>query len=140
MVVWRRSLAPGEIDHELVWLSVSLSSLGLAAVWFAMGLPWPRCVFHDLTGFPCLTCGMTRSAIQFFHGHFLAALRWNPLFTVALCALSAFNSYAFLVLVTRARRLRIARLTHAEKTLLRGSVIALLIVNWIYLLAHWRDF
>ena len=69
----------GEIDHELIWLSVSLVSLTIAALWLAIGLPWPRCVFHELTGLPCVTCGMTRCGIQFFHGHFLAALKWDPL-------------------------------------------------------------
>ena len=49
-----RRLAPGEIDHELIWLSVSLASLGLAAAWLAIGLPWPRCMFHEITGFPCV--------------------------------------------------------------------------------------
>ncbi len=33
MQLTRRYLAPNEPDHELIWLSVSLGSLGLAAVW-----------------------------------------------------------------------------------------------------------
>ena len=42
-----RRLAPGELDHELIWLSASVLSLGFAAVWLTLGLPWPHCVFHD---------------------------------------------------------------------------------------------
>ena len=34
-----RRLAPGELDHELIWLSVSVLSLGLAAAWLTIGLP-----------------------------------------------------------------------------------------------------
>src|SRR5215469_5197290 len=79
MQIVARRLARGEIDYELVWLGASLASLGIAVAWFVVGLPWPRCVFHEVTGMPCVTCGMTRCAIQFFHGHFLAALKWNPL-------------------------------------------------------------
>ena len=37
MQVLRRPLAPEETDHELIWLTVSVSSLGLAATWFALG-------------------------------------------------------------------------------------------------------
>jgi Protein of unknown function (DUF2752) len=136
----RRHLRPGELDHELVWLSVSLASLGMAAVWFSVGLPWPRCAFHDLTGWPCLTCGATRAAVQFFHGHFLPALMWNPLAFAGLCAVSIFNIYAALVLVVRAPRLRIAQLTSNEKAFARIIAVAALVFNWCYLLGHWRNF
>jgi hypothetical protein len=140
MQVLRRPLAPGETDHELIWLTVSVASIGLAATWFALGLPWPRCVFHELTGLPCMTCGMTRSAIQFFHGDFLTASRWNPLVFAALCGLSIFNAYAFIVLATRAPRLRIALWTRGEKKYARIIVITALALNWVYLLSHWRQF
>jgi len=135
----RHQLEPGETDHELVWLAVSAGSLTLAAAWFTLGLPWPRCVFHELTGLPCVTCGMTRCAIQFFHGHFLAALKWNPLVFAALCGVTVFDLYAFATLATRAPRLRMVfRLR--EKKFARGIVIGALALNWIYLLIHWRNF
>ena len=140
MRITRRSPVPTGIDHELIWLAVSLASLGLAAGWFALGLPWPRCLFHDLTGFPCITCGATRSAIQFFHGHFLASWKWNPVVFIAICALSIFNTYAFVVLVWRAPRLRIEFQTTAERKYARILVIAALALNWAYLLIHWQKF
>jgi hypothetical protein len=118
---------------------VSGSSVGLAAVWVTVGLPWPVCVFHQLTGLPCVTCGMTRCAIQFFHGHFLAALKWNPLIFAVLCGVVAFDLYALLVLVMRTPRLRIA-FGQAEKKYARVIVIIALAVNWAYLVSHWRDF
>jgi hypothetical protein len=135
-----RCLASGEIDHELIWLSISVLSLGAAAVWLAFGLPWPVCVFHEITGLPCITCGMTRCGIQFFHGHFLAALKWNPLVFVALCSLTAFDLYAFVTLAARGPRLRICFDTQTAKTIVRVAVISALVLNWIYLLAYWRNF
>src|SRR5216110_2371064 len=136
----RHRLAPHEIDHELLWLSVSLGSLCVAVLWFALGLPWPRCVFHELTGLPCVTCGMTRSAIQFFHGNFLAALRWNPLIFAFLCGVTVFDLYAFTVIAICAPRLRITFQTEAGKNSTRRIVIAALALNWVYLLSHWRAF
>jgi hypothetical protein len=136
----RRQLDPGESDHELIWLTVSVVSLGLAATWFALGLPWPHCLFHDLTGRPCITCGMTRSAIQFFHGNLLAAFQWNPLVFVALCALTIFNAYAVIVLATRAPRLRLTLWTKRQRKYARVFVITALSLNWAYLLVHWRNF
>jgi Protein of unknown function (DUF2752) len=133
-------LSPGEIDHELIWLSVSLASLGLAAAWLTIGLPWPRCIFHEITSLPCVTCGMTRCGIQFFQAHFLAALKWNPLVFMALCSVTAFDLYAFATLAMRGPRLRICFYNQTAKTFVRGAVIAALVLNWIYLLTHWRNF
>ena len=106
----------------------------LAATWLALKLPWPICVFHALTGHPCLTCGATRSAIAFFHAHFLAAFEWNPLAFLCYCGLSLFNVYAFQVVVLRALPLRIARLSASERKFFRHFFIGLLALNWIYLL------
>src|SRR5438046_3904972 len=140
MQIRRHQLEPGETDYELIWFTVSVGSLSLAATWFALGMPWPRCAFHELIGLPCGTCGMTRCAIQFFHGHFLAALKWNPLVFTALCGIMAFDLYAFAILTTRAPRLRISFVTQRARTFVRVSVILALALNWIYLLSHWRDF
>ena len=140
MQLTRRRLAPGEIDHELIWLTVSIGSLATAVTWLGLGLPWPQCAFHNLTGLPCLTCGMTRSTIQFFHGHFLAALRWNPLVFALLCGLSIFDAYAFAVLIARAPRWRVAHLNSTEKNVIRVAVVILLALNWVYLLVHWRAY
>jgi Protein of unknown function (DUF2752) len=134
-----RRLAPGEIDHELIWLSVSFVSLGLAAAWLTVGLPWPHCVFHEITGLPCITCGMTRCGIQFVQGHFFAALKWNPLVFALLSGVTAFDLYAFAVLVTRAPRLRVA-FGLAQKKYARAIVLGALALNWMYLLSHYKAF
>jgi hypothetical protein len=140
MELTRRVLRRGELDHELIWLSVSLGSLALAVAWFAAGLPWPHCVFHDLTGLPCVTCGATRSTIEFFHAHFAAAWGWNPLVFVSLCALSAYDAYAFAVMALRVPRLRVAMTADATKRYVRVLVITTVALNWIYLLAHRQAF
>ncbi len=129
-----RPLAPREIDHELLWLLVSLGTGSVVAGWLATKLPTPQCAFHSLTGLPCLTCGATRAAIQFFHGHFGAAFLFNPLAFLAFCSLIVFDLYALAVLLTRAPRLRLGNLSRPEKTLARCAVLLLLASNWLYLL------
>lgn len=135
-----RRLGPGELNHELIWLGVTVGSLACAALWLSFGLPWPNCVFHDLTGLPCLTCGATRSTIAFLHGNFVRAWLWNPIAFLALCGIALFDLYALSVLVMRARRLRIIFSNERAKRFTRFFVITALALNWIYLLSNWRSF
>ncbi len=134
MQACRRSLAPREIDHELLWLLVSLGTFASLAFWFAASLPTPSCVFHSLTGLPCLTCGSTRAAYHFLHGHFAASFLFNPLAFLSFCAFALFDLYALIILAARAPRLRLHSFSPAEKILLRALVVALLASNWFYLL------
>jgi Protein of unknown function (DUF2752) len=82
---------------------------------------------------------MTRCGIEFFQGDFLSAIKWNPLIFAVLCGVVVFDLYAFVVLVTRAARVRIA-FGDAQTRFLRGAVVAALALNWFYSLLHWRDF
>jgi hypothetical protein len=134
-VVWRRLPAAG-FDHELVWLALSVAALAGGAAWFALGLAWPSCPFLALTGYPCLTCGATRTTIALLRADFPLALSWNPLAFVALCGVALFDVYALVVLLGRGPRLRTVDWTRPEKTAVRIAVTALIVANWIYLLAH----
>ena len=58
---------------------VSLLGLGILGVLgflvtHSVSLP---CLFHQITGFDCPGCGMTRSVIAFLHGNWMQAERWN---------------------------------------------------------------
>jgi hypothetical protein len=138
-LVWR-PLAPREFDHELAWLCVSLGGLVVAATWLTLGLPWPFCAFHALTGHPCLTCGATRSAIAFFHGNFPVAFTWNPLVFAMYVGITIFDVYAFVTVILQTPRLRVAGVTSSEKNFARGLVIAAAAINWGYLLLNSRRF
>ena len=132
-VQWRR-LRPGELDHELVWLLVTVTSAALGAAWFALHLPWPQCNFRALFGIPCFTCGATRSAIAILHGDFAAAWNWNPLATLAMLGIGLFDLYALAVLVARAPRLRIH--LHGSKWPIVLALIAVIAINWAFVLAR----
>jgi hypothetical protein len=138
-LVWRR-IAPEDLNHELVWLAVSAAALLGGAVWLGLGLPGTRCPFLALTGYPCLTCGATRCAIAFLHGNLFLAWSWNPLAFVALCGVALFDVYATIVLLARLPRLRAIDWTRAEKNAVRIAAIALILLNWAYLLAHRTQF
>jgi len=134
-LVWRRVPA-NEFNYELVWLSVSAAALVFGSIWLRLGLPTPHCPFLEITGYPCLTCGATRCAIALTNFDFVEAWRWNPLAFLALCAIGLFNLYAAIVLVGRLPRLRTIDWTRPEKNAVRIAVVVLILLNWVYLLAH----
>ena len=134
-LVWR-PLPPAASDPELIWLAVSLTAAIGGAIWLHFGLPMLRCPFLALTGYPCMTCGATRCSIAFLHGNFSGAWLWNPLAFLALCGVVLFDVYAAIVLIARAPRLRLIDWTRREKNAVRIAVVAVILVNWIYLLAH----
>jgi hypothetical protein len=138
-LVWRR-IPPNNFNHELVWLAVSVATAIGGAIWLDLGFPTLRCPFLAVTGYPCLTCGATRCAIAFAHGNFSGAWLWNPLALVALCFVVVFDVYAAIVLIARSPRLLLVDWTRPEKNAVRIAVVALVVLNWIYLLAHRAQF
>ena len=66
---------------------------------------FPQCIFHNLTGLQCPSCGNQRALYALLHGDFLTAARYNLLFFVtvpygmALLTTSLFRSQ-------RAQRIR----------------------------------
>jgi Protein of unknown function (DUF2752) len=129
-----RPLAPRETNHELLWLSISSGAFVVGAAWLRLHLSWPLCVFHEITGQPCPTCGATRAAIALLHGNVGAAWHLNPLAFICYCVLLLCNAYALWVLSTGAGCLRIVQITPTEKNVLRGFAATLVLANWIYLL------
>ena len=134
----RRRIPANGIDHELIWLVVSVTAGAMGLLAFVFGLNWPRCPFLAVTGFPCLTCGATRATIAFLQGNFSLAWWWNPLALLALCGVALFDLYAIAMLLSRSARIRIVDWTSVEKNFVRIAVVSLLMLNWLYLLSH-RD-
>jgi hypothetical protein len=64
-LVWGFSLGIGGLLYLKVWLPVT-----------SIGVP---CVFHELTGFNCPGCGITRATLSLLTLDFYQAFRYNPL-------------------------------------------------------------
>jgi hypothetical protein len=129
---WRR-LRPGELDHEIIWLAVSLSTLAGAWFWLYLRLPIPQCAFHRLTGYPCLTCGMTRTLRYTLHRDWWAAAGTNPLAFFGYGTMVLYDLYAATVLVFRLPRLRFDAVPARSGRIIRYSVIAAILANWAWL-------
>ncbi len=60
------------------WLAPPLAALGVTAMFPPGNGSWyPRCLFHELTGGYCLTCGGTRALALLGRGHVVGALHMN---------------------------------------------------------------
>jgi hypothetical protein len=53
--------------------------LGSILVWGPEGLPLPSCLFREITGMNCLTCGLTRSLDAASHGLLQASFQFHLL-------------------------------------------------------------
>ena len=131
--MWRR-LRRGELDHEALWLGVSLAALLLAWAWVRLGLASPPCPFHELTGWACPGCGATRCVRYALRGAFHAAFLVNPLMCVTLGGIAIFDLYAAAVLALRLPRWRPEKVSARAAMSLRAGCVAVLLVNWFWLL------
>jgi hypothetical protein len=132
----RRRQAAGELDHERLWLAVGGSAVLAGAVGVRWGLRPPPCLFHLATGFPCPGCGSTRAMLQLLQGHVTAALAFNPLMTLLAGAGVIWALYASAVLALRLPRLRVGPLSRRGAMALRSGVIAAVLANWWWVIAH----
>lgn len=91
------------------------------------------CLFHRLTGLPCLTCGSTRAFTALVSGDISGAWRIQPL-AVAGGALvtAAWGFYTTALLLMR--RVLSFDLTNNERRACWLAVLVLLFINWLYLI------
>ncbi|MCE9624248.1 MAG: DUF2752 domain-containing protein [Deltaproteobacteria bacterium] len=60
-------------------LGVGVPFAFVAVIPFAWIEKLPLCMFHQLTGWDCPGCGLTRAMVAMFHGQWLRALEFNAL-------------------------------------------------------------
>jgi len=129
---WRR-LRPGEIDHEALWLAVSLGALAGAWGWLHFTLPIPECAFHRMTGLPCPTCGATRCLRYTLHHDWWAAVGTNPLAFFGFGGIVLYDLYAAAVLAFHLPRLRFDVVPARVGRIVRYSAIITILANWAWL-------
>lgn len=91
------------------------------------------CPFRQITGWPCPTCGATRSLAALAQGDLAAALSFNPL--VATVAMFSIAAGAVSVAGRLSRvELPTPRPQPALQPLLRAGAVGLVLANWAYLI------
>ncbi len=133
MKIVLRPLAPGETDAEALFFWVALAAGVLGVAWLHWGFPLPECPVARWTGLPCPTCGGTRMALALLAGNGAAALRFNPLLTVAFGVGAVYLVYCAAVLAFGLRRVRFGKFPEKFGYILRGAAVLVFLANWIWL-------
>jgi len=118
-----------EIVIVSIWLGMIAASIGLES---ATGRSVPLCLFRNVTGSPCPTCGSTRAVLSLSQADVWAALRFNPLVTLVVLALPV-----RIALLWRRRSSMPLRSRRARWLL--PVALVLLGINWIYVLRFGPD-
>ena len=120
-----------ERQLALLWLAAAVGALALRPLWLALAPHLRPCIFRSLTDVPCPTCGTTRAATAFLEGNLWAAFAANPLAAIGGCL---FVVGAPLAVLWTAARWPLPRLTTSRPKLTRFGVVALITVNWLYVI------
>ncbi|MCS7016072.1 MAG: DUF2752 domain-containing protein [Gemmatales bacterium] len=89
----------------------------------------PPCSFHQVTGLPCPSCGLTTSFSLCVHGDWRAAAHANPVGPILVLATTG-GAIWFLAAAATGRRLRLPA-WHWLSTLVAWSVVFLVLGSWL---------
>lgn len=124
-----------DITH-LVWGPLALFIV--MAAWFLQGAVdrLPPCIFREVAGSPCLTCGATRSTVALSHLDIGLALALNPLVPVFFVGLMTLSLITFLGWLKKKKI--VLTLSGRQKKIIRLLALLAIVVNWLYLIAVGR--
>lgn len=131
MVIKIENGAPRSSVH-IVWGGIAIFLTASAAALDRMPLHLPPCIFRELTGFPCLTCGGTRSLAALGQFHVAASFMFNPLVLLVALVTITFSVMISLGFLLR-KKLSLA-FSDTEKGILRIVVLVLVALNWAFLI------
>lgn len=129
-------LTDNDLNVELLFLVFFVMALGTALLIPRHLVPLFPCAFKHLTGLPCPTCGITRTALAFVDGEFLIALKTSVLFTLAGFASILYALYSLGVLVLRLPRVRVIFANRREFLTAAAALFFLVGLNWMLSIYH----
>lgn len=93
----------------------------------------PVCLWHRLTGLPCLTCGTTRALQALLEGRVAEAFRLQPLVLAGVSLVAALSVFEVGAVMLFRRVVHVA-LDARERWALAGAALLAFAANWAYLL------
>ena len=116
----------------MTWGALALTAVLLAPLATDLAPGLPGCLFRELTGLPCPTCGTTRAALALSRLDLAGAIAWNPLATLG-ALIFVLGGAAAAVATLAGKPLREPRLNGPA---LRAAVVLAVAANWAWVLLH----
>jgi hypothetical protein len=143
--------APAQASRPLD-VSVAILPFFLFGFWLArFAAPLfkllPACIFRQVTGVPCPSCGATRAGLALAQGDLMIALSYNPLLVISLGILfgwsmfcvferwsgkAVFGRFSKMMAENFGEHFGNAKFMMRQR--LRWLVIGAIVLNWIYLI------
>ena len=119
------------LSIHVVWLVLILAILAV----YRFILP-PHCLFHEVTGYPCLSRGLSRAANSLFEGDLGGMIYNNPLAVIFCAGLFFFSLLKLLEFIFKFK----LNLSVGRQTALKARVmfVVLIVVNWLFLIVTGR--
>lgn len=124
-----RHLSPGR-QLGVLWGVVAVSIVALSPLGARLAPSLPACPLKAWTGWPCFTCGATRTALELSHFDVLGALAISPLMTLAWIGLIGGGLVAG---VAALAGYGLPELPAHISWRWRIGAIAVVLANWLYL-------
>ncbi|HEX2254284.1 MAG TPA: DUF2752 domain-containing protein [Thermoanaerobaculia bacterium] len=125
-------MSPGR-QLAFLWGGVAAALVALSPLAPRFAAALPPCLLKTFTGVPCPSCGTTRAALALGRFDVPTAFAVSPLAAVALLALVGGGLLAAAAAVLREPP-EVPALSPRGALLLRVSLAAALLGNWLYLL------
>jgi uncharacterized transporter YbjL len=120
----------------MIWGPMAVLFIATAGLLKDLVLRLPVCIFHEITGLPCVTCGGTRSLIALSQLDLVSSFIFNPLVPAFAFGLILFSLLFFIGAITK-KSLKI-NLTRRGKRVIRYSVLIIIALNWAFLIVVGR--
>ncbi len=130
MRVIAREYESAELIH-LVWGPIAILFIAMAGIMKGLAVLMPKCLFHEITGYPCFTCGGTRSIIALSQFDLLASFLYNPIVPLFMGGVILLSLIALMKAILK--KSFSLEFSDMGKKILRYSIFIFLAINWIFL-------